>query len=55
MPPISHLIKDKKIPRKYVDYLLIAGMWAKTDKKYILLNQRLFEDMQNAYLINIGR
>ena len=48
MAPIAHLIKDKKIPRKYVDYLMIAGISAKTDKKYILLNKRLFEDMQNT-------
>src|SRR5262245_54746138 len=54
MPPISHLIKDKKFPRKYIDYLMIAGMWEKTDRKYIVLSKHLFEDMQNAYLINIG-
>jgi hypothetical protein len=50
MPPISHLIKDKYVPRSYNDYLMIAGIWAKTDKKYIMLNKRLFQDMQDAYL-----
>ena len=54
MPPISHLIKDKYVPRSYNDYLMIAGMWARTDRKYIMLGKRLFQDIQDAYLINIG-